>query len=69
MMLLALLAAASVQPALPRPNLTVQATATVRIVSGQRVSFGESRPDAQLRRTQFREVGGIARPAQLTEFQ
>ena len=58
MTLLALLAIAAAQPAPARPNLVVQATATVRIVAGQQVRFGEVRGDAQLRETQIREADG-----------
>jgi hypothetical protein len=68
--LAAILAAA--QPWQPQSGVTAQATATVRIVSGERVHFAELREggDHSLpkpRKTQL-QVNGTEMPAWLVEF-
>jgi hypothetical protein len=73
MVSLALAAAlAAAQPWQPQPGVTAQATATVRIVSGERVHFAELREggDQSLptpRKTKL-QVNGTEMPAWLVEF-
>lgn len=69
MMILALLAAASVSPADP-PRLQVfeQARASVRIVRGERITARSIPRDAIVRVTQIRAADGIYSPARLVEF-
>ena len=70
MLVLALLAAATTpQPSNGRETPVVQATATVRIVSGARLKLGERTSGTQLRQTQFRDTDGKLQPATLIEFQ
>ena len=70
MLVVALLAAAaSQQAAATRPTPVVQATATIRIISGERLKLGQQPQSAQLRQAQFRDSDGQVRPARLIEFQ
>ena len=69
MMILALIAAAAAPPAEARPTAVVQATATVRIISGKRLTLGTRTVDAELRRTRIRDRDGQVKPARLIEFQ
>jgi hypothetical protein len=73
MMLLALAAAVATSPLVPevRPGAAapiVQATATVRIVSGARVSAAELPSEALVRETQVTGPDGVKRQARLVEF-
>ena len=70
MLLLSLIAASiAAEPAPPaRAGLAVQASATVRIISGQRLKLGEPTGEAELRRTQLRDADGRLNPASLIEF-
>lgn len=69
MMILALLAAAAVQPAEP-PKLAAaaQARATVRIVRGERISAARIPPDAIVSETRVKGADGSQSPARLIEF-
>ena len=69
MMILALIAAAAAQPDQPRSGAVVQATASVRIISGKRLTLGTRTADAELRRSSVRDFDGQPKPAQLIEFQ
>jgi hypothetical protein len=69
MMILALIAAVAAQPSQPHGGAVVQATATVRIISGRRLTLGARTAEAELRRTSVRDVDGQPKPAQLIEFQ
>ena len=70
MMILALIAAAAAaQPDQPRAGLVVQATASVRIISGKRLTLGMRSSEAELRQTRVRDIDGQPKPAQLIEFQ
>jgi hypothetical protein len=69
MMILSLIAAVAVQPELPRGGVAVQATASVRIISGKRVTLGTPIAEAELRQTRVRDVDGQPKSAQLIEFQ
>ena len=69
MMILALIAAAASQPVEARAGAVVQASATVRIISGKRMTLGTKVPEAELRRTSVRDADGRQKPAQLIEFQ
>ena len=69
MMLLALIAAAAAQPQATRVGPVVQATATVRIISGRRLRLGTKAPEAELRESSVRDIDGRVKPAQLIEFQ
>lgn len=72
-MVILALVAATTAAAEPQPTTrvapAVQARATVRIVSGVRVKFGEEVEDAQLRTTQVRDSDGNMKEARLVEFQ
>ncbi|QIL01539.1 hypothetical protein G7078_01190 [Sphingomonas sinipercae] len=68
MVVFALAAAAAATPS-PPSRIVEQARASVRIVSGSRVKLGQESAEAQLRKTQFRELDGTLRPAKLVEFQ
>ena len=73
MVLLALLAAIA-QPtsALPPPQVPrgaiVQATATVRIIAGERISADNMPDTAIVTDTRVRGEDGVERPARLVEF-
>ena len=69
MMVLALLAAAAAEPAPPRIGPVVQASATVRIISGRRLTLGTPAADAELRKSSVRDIDGRSKPARLIEFQ
>ena len=69
MVILALIAAATAQPQQMRVGPAVHATATVRIISGRRLTLGMDTPEAELRRTRVRDSDGQAKPARLIEFQ
>ena len=69
MMILALIAASAAQPPEARVAPVVHATATVRIISGKRLTLGTKTPEAELRRTRFRDSDGQVKPARLIEFQ
>lgn len=69
MMILALIAASVAQPSAAPAAAVVRATATVRIISGKRLTLGTETPEAELRRTRFRDRDGDLKPAQLIEFQ
>lgn len=69
MIALALIAVAATQPAQARAVPVAQATASVRIVAGKRMTLGKSTPEAELRRTRFRDTDGLVKPARLIEFQ
>ena len=60
-------AQAPVEPIAPRTPL-VQATATVRIVSGERITAGELPRTAIVRDTKVRGADGIERDARIVEF-
>ncbi len=69
---LALVAAiAAAQPWQPQSGVTAQATATVRIVTGERVQFdkagGENGTQPAVRETRLR-IGGAEVAARLVEF-
>jgi hypothetical protein len=68
MIVTALIAASLAQPAEVRPGPVLQATATVRIVSGKRLRLGRKAPEAELRNTRLRDSGGQVRPARLIGF-
>lgn len=68
MMIFALIAAAAVQPAPARPGPVVHATATIRIIAGERLTWGAKSPQAELRQTRVRDFDGQWKPAQLIEF-
>jgi hypothetical protein len=70
--LFAAAAIAAAQPWQPQSGVTAQATATVRIVSGQRVRFSDSKSDGDKsqpapRKTRL-ETGAGEVPAVLVEF-
>lgn len=69
MMIFALIAAAAVQPGPARSGPVVHATATIRIIAGERLTWGAKSPQAELRRTRVRDSDGQWKPARLTEFQ
>ena len=70
MLVLALLAsAAAEQPAKAETRATLEAQATVRIISGSTVTLGEEPEQAELRETSFRDRDGRVQPARLIEFQ
>ena len=69
MMMLALIAAAAAQQPQASAGPVAQASATVRIVSGRRLTLGASTADAELRQTRVRDIDGQAKPAKLIEFQ
>ena len=69
---LALLAATeALQPQQQAPKLELvrQATATVRIVSGARITAAQMPPDALVTTTEIRGADGSTSPARLIEFQ
>lgn len=63
--------AANPQPNAWAPAAAVQATATVRIISGARLKLdAEANPGApRARRTKLTTPDGVTRPARLIEFQ
>ena len=74
-MLLTVAAAIAASPTLPQApsaGVSVQATATIRIISGARLHFGEqAQADADVpppRKTIIR-IGDTEQPARLTEFE
>ncbi len=69
MMILALIAVSAAQPAEARVGPVVHASATVRIISGKRLTLGTKIPEAELRQTRLRDGDGQVRPAKLIEFQ
>ena len=69
MIALALLAAAAAQPPATQVTALVQARASVRIISGQRLTLGTAIAEAQLRQTRLRDIDGQVKPARLIEFQ
>lgn len=70
MVIFALLAATAAEPPPPPPATPlVQARATVRVLSGVRVKFGEEQENAQLRTSQVRDRDGQVQQARLVEFQ
>ena len=69
MIILALIAATAAQPQEARVGAVVQATATVRIISGRRLTLGTKVPEAELRQSSVRDIDGQPKPAQLIEFQ
>jgi hypothetical protein len=69
---LAAIAASTMPPPSRSPGVSVQATASIRIISGARLSFsGEQRqPDIPpLRQTTIRTADAQQQPARLIEFQ
>ena len=69
--LLLAMAAATPAPSPARPAVSAQATATVRIVNGAAIRFGQSANAGSwtLTRAQVRVEDGSHRPARLIEFQ
>ena len=68
-MILALLAAAAAQQPQASAGAIVQASASVRIIAGRRLTLGASTADAELRQTRVRDIDGQPKPAKLIEFQ
>jgi hypothetical protein len=58
-------------PAMMSAGASVQATATIRVISGARVSFGteQSGPDVPQPRPTMVKTGDLQQPARLIEFQ
>ncbi len=69
MMILTLLAVATAQPGTARAGAVLHATATVRIIAGERLTLGAKISQAELRRTHVRDTDGQLKPARLIEFQ
>lgn len=71
MLVIAAVIAASVPSAPPAIRASVQATATIRVISGVRLSFGAALNDADVPRARdtFVKTGDAPQPAKLIEFQ
>lgn len=68
MVIFALLAAATAQPQAPAIRAAVQASATVRILSGARVEAGRIPEEALVRKVEIERADGSRQAAQLVEF-
>lgn len=71
MFVIAAAVAVSVLSTPPSIRASVQATATIRVITGVRLSFGAGLSDADVPRARdtFIKTGGAQQPAKLIEFQ
>ena len=71
LLLAAVLATASTPPAAPAPSATAQATATIRVITGVRLTFNAAvNPGAPAAHDAVvRQADGASQPAKLIEFQ
>jgi hypothetical protein len=71
MLVIAAAVAVSVPSTSPTIRASVQATATIRVISGVRLSFGAGLSDADVPRVRdtLVKTGDTSQPAKLVEFQ